>query len=61
MKNISNTYIINQDINLAEFISVVRNKVQIEFSQEFIDRVNKSRELVEQWVEIGRASCRERV
>ncbi len=51
MKNISNTYIINQDINLAEFISVVRNKVQIEFSQEFIDRVNKSRELVEQWVD----------
>ncbi len=38
-------------INLEDFIAVSRFHAQVEFSQEYCDRVRKSRELVEKWVD----------
>lgn len=38
-------------IDLEDFLAVVRDKAQVTFSEAYKARVNKSRALVEQWVE----------
>lgn len=49
-----NGNIVGDFLKLEDFMSIVRGKKEIEFSDEFKNRVNKSRELVEKWVEQGR-------
>lgn len=43
--------ILDEEISLEEFMNIVRDKYDVEFSENYIDRVNNSRELVEKWVE----------
>ena len=38
-------------LSLEEFVEIARYKAQVEFSPEYCERVRKSRELVEKWVE----------
>ena len=38
-------------LSLEEFVEIARYKTQVEFSPEYCERVRKSRELVEKWVE----------
>jgi histidine ammonia-lyase len=38
-------------LSLEQFIEIARYKANVEFSKEFIERVNKARKLVEKWVE----------
>jgi len=46
--------VLGPEISLEEFISVSRDGVRIEFSEEYAERVNKARRLVDKWVEEGR-------
>ena len=46
--------ILDGQINIEEFIAVARYGAVVEFSDAYIDRVNKSRSLVEKWIEEGR-------
>lgn len=41
-------------LKLQDFIDIVRNKKNVEFTDAYKNRVNKSRQLVEKWVEQGR-------
>ncbi len=41
-------------MKLQDFIDIVRNKKNVEFTGAYKNRVNKSRQLVEEWVEQGR-------
>ena len=44
-------YIIDGKVNLKDFMDVVLGKKDVDFSQNYIDRVNKSRKLIEKWVD----------
>ena len=46
--------ILNGRITMEEFIAVARYGAVVEFSDSYIERVKKSRSLVEKWVEEGR-------
>ncbi len=43
------TVILGGEMDLTQFMQVVRGKARVEFSEEYCTRVNRSRELVEQW------------
>lgn len=49
-KDNSQNIILGADLTLQEFISVARYGARVEFSDDYCRRVQKSRELVEQWV-----------
>ena len=46
-----NALILGEPITLEDFVSVARFGRKVEFSPEYIERVNRSRALVEKWVE----------
>ncbi|MGG3162743.1 aromatic amino acid ammonia-lyase [Geobacillus stearothermophilus] len=46
--------ILGDPITIEEFIAVVRYGAQVEFSDEYCRRVQKSRKLLEQWIQQGR-------
>lgn len=46
----SDKVIIGAKLNIEDFISIVRGNVEIEFSPEFVDRVNSSRNTIEKWI-----------
>ena len=46
-----NVLVLGEPITLEDFVSVARFGRKVEFSPEYIQRVNRSRALVEQWVE----------
>ena len=43
--------VLGKKINLDDFMAVVRDHAVVEFSEEYKERVNRSRSLVERWVE----------
>lgn len=43
--------IILDSINLEKFMAVIRDKAKVSFSEPYINRINKSRKLVEKWVD----------
>ena len=45
------TLVLGEPITLEDFVSVARFGRKVAFSPEYIARVNRSRALVEQWVE----------
>lgn len=45
---------IGNSMTLQSFMDVVRNREKIDFTEEYEERVNRSRSLVERWVEQGR-------
>lgn len=49
-----NKIIIGDKMNLKSFMDIVRGKKSIEFSNDYDNRVNKARNLVEKWVNEGR-------
>lgn len=46
--------VILDDINLDKFMAIIRDKDYVSFSESYKDRINKSRKLVEKWVEENR-------
>ena len=48
------TLVLGSKIRLPEFISVARRGAKVSFSQDYCARVEKSRALVERWIEEGR-------
>lgn len=46
--------ILNSRITMEEFVAVARYGAAVEFSDSYVERVKKSRSLVEKWVEEGR-------
>ena len=43
------TIILGDRLDLEEFMAVVRGGATVEFSEEYVNRVNKARALVEKW------------
>ena len=43
------TIILGERLDLEEFMAVVRGGATVEFSEEYVNRVNKARALVEKW------------
>lgn len=54
MKEVAKTYVIGEKMDIEKFMDIVRNKVPVTFSNECRDRVNKSRKVVEQFIEDGK-------
>ena len=52
------TLVLGEPITLDDFVSVARFGRKVEFSPEYIERVERSRALVEQWVEEERVMYR---
>jgi len=52
-KNIKKV-VLGGKINIEEFVAVARFGAKVEFSEEYCERVKKSRKLVEKWVKEGR-------
>lgn len=52
-KNIKKV-VLGGKINIEEFVAVARFGAKVEFSEEYYERVKKSRKLVEKWVKEGR-------
>ena len=46
--------ILGDKINISQFMAVCRYGAEVEFSDEYCQRVNKARSLLEQWVDEGR-------
>lgn len=46
----SDKVIIGPKLTILDFISVAREDSEIEFSQDFVDRVNSSRQTIEKWI-----------
>ena len=54
MKEVAEAYVIGEKMDIEKFMDIVRNKVPVTFSKECRDRVNKSRKVVEQFIEDGK-------
>jgi len=48
------TIVLGGTMDLDTFMSVVRGGATVEFSDEYVQRVNKARKLVEKWTEEDR-------
>lgn len=49
--NGESTVVLGGKMDLAQFMQIVRYKAKVEFSPEYNERVNRSRALVEKWIE----------
>lgn len=54
LKKRSNPLIIGEKIKMADFISVVQDRVKVELSQKTKNKVKEAREVVDSWVEQGK-------
>ncbi|HIU77494.1 MAG TPA: aromatic amino acid lyase [Candidatus Pelethocola excrementipullorum] len=54
MKEVAETYVIGEKMDIEKFMDIVRKKVPVTFSEACRDRVNKSRKVVEQFIEDGK-------
>ena len=45
------TIVLGEPITMEQFIAVCRDGAQVEFSHDYCQRVDKSRQLVERWVD----------
>ena len=54
MKKEQQTVVLGQPITMEQFIAVCRFGAQVEFSDDYCQRVRKSRQLVERWVDEGK-------
>lgn len=54
MREVAEAYVIGEKMDIEKFMAIVRNKVPVTFSEECRSRVNKSRKVVEQFIEDGK-------
>lgn len=54
MSNIKNEVVLGEPMDIKKFIAVVRDHAKVEFSEEYKERVNRARALVDKWVDEGR-------
>ena len=50
MDNMNKTIVLGEPMDLEKFMAIVRGHAQVEFSEEYKNRVNAARALVDQWV-----------
>lgn len=51
MKRDKNGELFLEDINLGKFMAVIRDKINVSFSDSYKNRINTSRRLIEKWVD----------